>query len=180
MQIRAVLDELYKQQRETERYWHYEARVAVGDMFAIALQTGMRAGEVRRIKKSDVRLQERVIIVHSKKGLSKYRSGRTREVPINDEVHDILTRRLEKTEGEYLFPNRTGNGPLADHLTAFKSACMRANIPYGLNGGGTLIFNDARRTALNHMLDAGHSPRAVGDIMGMAPDDGPALRALHG
>ena len=57
---------------------------------------------------------------------------------------------------------------------------MRANIPYGLNGGGTRIFNDARRTALNHMLDARDSPRAVGDIMGMAPDHGPALRALHG
>lgn len=162
--VQAVLDELYAPSGEQEQ--QYESRVAVGDMFTIALQTGMRAGEVRKLKKSDLQLGQGVIIVHSKKGLSKHRSGKTREIPMTDGVYEILKLRAAESKSDWIFPNSVGDGPLSDHRAVFKAACARAGIPYGLNSDGALIFNDARRTAENIMLEGGHQARAVGDIMG--------------
>jgi integrase len=164
--IALVLQQLYQPKRAREKDEHVQGRHSVGDMFIIALQTGLRAGEVRKLRKSDIDFNKREIRVTSKKGMSDKRAARPREVPMTDKVCEILSRRFTNAKGQYLFPGNDPQKPLSDHRKAFITACKRAGIPYGLNGDGSLIFNDARRTAENRMLDAGHSPRAVGDIQG--------------
>lgn len=168
--IASILRMLYAPKRPREKDEHVQGRHAVGDMFRVALQTGMRAGEVRRLRKTDVDFSRRVIVVTSKKGMSVRRNALTREVPMSGEVFEILSRRAREAAGSYLFSGRDPERPLADHRKAFITACVRAGVPYGLNGVGSLIFNDARRTAENTMLEAGHQPRAVGDILGHSPE----------
>jgi integrase len=165
-QIEAVLSELYGPARKGEKDDHIKGRRATGDMFVVALQTGMRAGEVRRLRKTEVNFSKRIILVTSKKGMSVRRSAKSREIPMTDDVYDILSRRYEEAAGDYLFPGKSADVSLSSYLKTFYHACKRAGVPYGLNGDGSLIFNDARRTAENIMLEAGHGARAVGDILG--------------
>lgn len=162
----AVLAELYAPMREKEQKWQHRSRVAVGDMFYIARRVGLRAGEARTLRKANVDFNSCVMTIRSRKGVSKRRQGKTRLVPMPEDVAAILQGRIETATGEWLFPNRAGDGPMTDHLTAFITACERAGISYGMGKEGALIFNDARRSAENEMLDAGHSPRAVGDLFG--------------
>lgn len=139
-------------------------------MFVVARSTGLRAGEARTLRKSQIDFKTREITVHSSKGMSARRKGRTRKVAFEGAAFEVLKRRAATVDGDWIFPNRTGNGPLSDHLVAFKSACARAKVPYGLGKEGGVIFNDARRTRENEMLDAGHSVRAVGDMLGHSPE----------
>jgi integrase len=166
---RAVLAELYAPRREREQEWQHQSRVAVGDMFTIARRVGLRAGEVRTLRKSDINFKTKVMTIKSRKGVSKRKQGKTRFVPMPDDVAELLKRRAEASASEYIFPNRKGDGPASDYLKAFRTACHRAGIAYGLAGEGALIFNDARRSAENEMLEAGHSPRAIGDLFGHSP-----------
>lgn len=168
--IDAVLRELRQPQRKGEKPENVASRNAVADMFVIALQTGMRAGEVRRLRKSNLDFANRLIIITSKKGLSKTRSGRTREIPMTLEVYEILKRRTESNQSQYIFPGQDGTKPMSKHNKPFITACKRAGVDYGLYKEGGLIFNDARRTAENLMLDAGHQPRSVGDLLGHSPE----------
>jgi integrase len=165
-QIEAVLAELYAPRRWREKEECVRGRYAIGDMFRVALQTGMRVGEVRKLSKSQVSFSKGIITITSRKGMSARRSATTREIPMTEAVREILRSRSEQAKGEYLFHGNSPNRPLSSQLRPFKSACERAGIPYGLDGDGRLIFNDARRTAENNMLDRGHGARAVGDILG--------------
>ncbi|HET9533304.1 MAG TPA: site-specific integrase [Blastocatellia bacterium] len=169
-QITAILQELRAPRRKGEKQDHITGRFAVADMFEVALLTGMRAGEVRRLRKSQIGFTRRIIIMTSKKGMSVRRTAKTREIPLVDEAFDILRHRYEAARGDCLFPGRNPDKPLADHRPAFMTACERAKVPYGLDGDGRLVFNDARRTAENNMLEAGHQPRAVGDVLGHSPE----------
>jgi integrase len=84
-------------------------------------------------------------------------------VPITDDVLAILKRRAAEAGGPYLFAVEDPNKPRSDYRNVLKHADARAGIPYGYDG---LTMYDARRTAVNEMLDQGHSPCAVGDTLG--------------
>lgn len=161
-----VIDELMQSQRKGEKNAHVEGRRDVGEMFIIIRRTGMRPVEVRTLRKNQVDFTNGIIIITSKKGMSEKRTARSREIPFDDEVADILKRRYIEAKGQYLFPGDDPHKPRSGYLQVFKSACERAKVPYGLNGEGSLVLYDARRTAENDMLEAGHSVRAVGDIFG--------------
>ncbi|MGA9773213.1 MAG: tyrosine-type recombinase/integrase [Blastocatellia bacterium] len=166
---RAVLAQLYAPRREREQEWQHRSRVAVGDMFYIARRVGLRAGEARTLRRIDVDFKTATLTIKSRKGVSRRKLGKTRFVPAPEDVLEILKRRAKASESEWIFPNRNGSGPASDYLKAFRTACERAKIDYGLAKEGALIFNDARRTAENEMLEAGHSPRAIGDLFGHSP-----------
>jgi integrase len=162
-EIADVLRELYAPRRKNEKPDSVATRYSIADMFRVALATGMRAGEVKNLHKQQIDFKAGVILVTSKKGMTVKRRARTREVPMTDEVVEILKRRADEAKGEYLFPGRSADKPMADYRPVFKRACERVGIDCSYEG---LIFNDARRTAENRILEAGHSARAVGDIFG--------------
>lgn len=79
------------------------------DMVRIALNTGMRQGEILGMKKSWIDLNEELIIVPR---TAQKRKRRDKRVPINSEVRPIIKRLLKANTGsEYLFVNpTTGTG----------------------------------------------------------------------
>lgn len=158
-----VLAELLAPPRDKENGFHLRARRIVAEIFLIVRRTGMRPGEVRKLRKSQIDFRNRLVIVTSKKGMSEKRTARSREIPIPDDVFEIIERRAREAKAEYLFTGNTPDKPFGAYHRTLKLACERAKVPFGYNG---LTMYDARRTAENEMLEAGHSPRAVGDIFG--------------
>lgn len=146
-------------QRETR--FHQAARISLGQMLELSFNTGMRPGEIKHLKWFDVNFDKETLLVRSKKGGRE----RLREVPMNARVKEILTLRAENKTSEYIFPGQKG-GVLVDYTGTLRASCKRAGIPYGRNVPNGVVFYDARRTAENEMLDAGFSPRDVGEVMG--------------
>ncbi len=78
----------------------------------VLLNTGMRFGEITRLRHSDVNLTDRLITVRGEGA----KSGRTRVVPMNLEAHRILSA-LTGAAGEYVFPGDDG-----ERLTTIKKS----------------------------------------------------------
>ncbi len=122
----------------------------------VALNTGMRKGEILGLRWRDVDFVKAFILIEDSK------SGRARKVPMNALVFDTL--RGLKRVGEFVFPGMSSQGqaqPQGDVKTAFKSACRRAGI-IGLR------FHDLRHTAATKMIEAGVDLVTVSRILGHA------------
>jgi integrase len=162
-EVGRVLAKLYEPQRPSEQAWKVRTRHDVADLFILALNTGLRAGEVVKIKKSDVDFTNEIIHVTSLKGKRGLTKGRKREVPLNDEATRIIRKRLEVVgdSSHLLFPGRSGQCPLSNPQKAFRTACLDAGLDYG-----SLLFKFTRSTYENRLLDDGYRIDLVGEIMG--------------
>ncbi|MCE5273246.1 site-specific integrase [bacterium] len=81
-----------------------DKNVTVARLMKIALFTGMRRGELFRLKWGDVNFQRDNITLHDPKG------GQDQTIPLNSAARELLE--LHKTgrgESEYVFPGRGGN-----------------------------------------------------------------------
>jgi integrase len=72
------------------------------DLVLVALKTGMREREIFNLKKEDIHLPERYMILRDTK------TGDPRTVPINDSLCELLARRLKDPRSEYLFCTSKG------------------------------------------------------------------------
>ena len=169
-EYKKVLEYCFQPKKSSEQVWQVEQRIALGEMFIVISQTGLRPGEACRLKKTDVDFSENVIKITSKKGIASRGKAKTRLVPMSEACRLILSRRAETIPGPYLFPNRGGDGPLENYITTFRRICIRIGINYGHNSDGGVVLNDMRATAENRMLDAGYSAREVCDILGHSPE----------
>lgn len=101
--------------------------------FALAIWAGLRAGEVRALKKQDVDERSRVIIVRRSKcvGEETVTKGRSeREIPIADPLWERLEPRLREIEDDdYIAVNMHGE-PWSDYgiYQSFARACKRLQI----------------------------------------------------
>ena len=69
------------------------------------LETGMRPEEVYRIRRENVHLEQGYLF----NPYGKTKAAR-RKVPLNATASTVLSNRLEKVKGEYLFPGRVPAG----------------------------------------------------------------------
>jgi len=116
-------------------------------VLVIALQTGMRLGEILSLRWDQIDLEERVIRVERTK------SGRVRFVPVNDQVlEELLRLRKERSEEEDIFPWRSVK-------TSFKGACRRAGIK-------DLRFHDLRHTFATRLVKRGIDLITVKELLG--------------
>jgi integrase len=108
-----------KQLSENERKFHVltpeekklyllAAPQPLQDIAGLLLETGMRCGEVYRIKKDEVFLSEGFLKVTK----SKTRSS-IRRVHLSVKAQKILSARISKFDGEYLFPQNDKDGEQA-------------------------------------------------------------------
>ena len=67
----------------------------------MALYTGMRRGELFRLRWDDIDFERRFIHIRNPKG------GVDQTIPLNDAVRNVLNR-VERTGSEYVFPGRGG------------------------------------------------------------------------
>ncbi len=132
----------------------------------IALNTGMRAGEIYRLTWKQADLPDRMITVE------KTKSGRVRQIPINEGLFQELVRiRNRNTQSEYLFYNPRTGRPITSMKKAFAGALKRS----GLSG---IRIHDYRHSAASRWIRSGVDIQTVKELLGHA-DITTTMRYVH-
>ena len=123
-------------------------------ILVVALNTGMRRGEILKLNWSNVDLLRRQILVTGTK------SGKNRIIPINSDLLSVLED-LKRTKGGngYVFANTRSGRPLQDIKRAFHTACSAA----GIRG---FRFHDCRHTFGTRLVHRGVDLITVKDLLG--------------
>jgi integrase len=139
------------------------------DLVLFALHTGMRQGEIFNLKNSNVNLKENYIKVIDTK------TGKNRNVPINDTLREILERRKF---GEYVFSNAKGQ-PLTVLTNAYWTAVEKAGlIMWEGDKKVRFRFHDLRHTFGTRLGMKGADIKTIMEIMGHERHE-MALRYQH-
>jgi integrase len=118
----------------------------------VALNTGMRKGEILNLEWRDVDLRNRLIIIRNTK------NNESRTIPINEILYETLTLLGHTTDEQYVFANRNGN-PFGDVRTSFRNALKRAGIE-------DFRFHDLRHTFASKLVMRGVNIRTVQTLLG--------------
>lgn len=121
------------------------------NLVTAAIHTGMRRGELFKLRWFDVDFNRGVIHVRDTK------TNKNRDVPMNAEVRGMLEG-MPKT-GAHVFPSPRTGGQLVDIKNPFGAACEAAKI-------SDLRFHDLRHTAATRLADAGVNVVVIADILG--------------
>lgn len=117
-----------------------------------ALRTGMRRGEILKLKWDQVNLPARIITVtHTKNQEGK-------QIPIDKVLHPLLSERPSRSHSEYVFPNRKGK-PYRDVKRSFPAAVQLAGIK-------NFRFHDLRPTFASHLVMNGADLATVKELLG--------------
>ncbi|MFY9553626.1 MAG: site-specific integrase [Blastocatellia bacterium] len=119
----------------------------------IALQTGMRRGEILRLRKQDIDFYRGEIHV------TKTKTDNDREVPMTPTLERELKRHCETLGSDFLFANQKTRMPITEFKHGFDSACEQAGIR-------DFWFHDIRHTAATRMAESGVDPFTIAAIMG--------------
>jgi len=135
----------------------------------IALNTGMRKGEILSLKWDNVHFNNNIFIITALNNKSK----KTKRIPINSVLRNsLLELKLRSgSNSEYVFLCDEGL-PIKEIKTAFKNACRRANIE-------GLRFHDLRHTAGTKMVESDVNIVAISEILGHSSIEITKKRYLH-
>jgi len=117
-----------------------------------ALNTGMRKGELLRLKWANVDLKNRKITVINSK------NNESRVIPINQTLFKELSALSKEGKGEDVFSDRNGH-PFGDIKKGFSAALKRAGIK-------DFRFHDLRHTFGSHLVMQGVDLKTVQQVMG--------------
>ncbi len=122
----------------------------------LALNTGLRRGEVLGLRWGDVDLVSARLTVRG----AGAKTGITRHVPLNDEALDILKawRPSDASGGSLVFPGRDGK-PIADIKTAWLHLMKDAKLK-------TFTFHDIRHSFASKLVQAGVDLNTVRELLG--------------
>jgi integrase len=135
------------------------------DLTVFALYSGMRQGEIFNLKKFEVNLKDRYILV------SKTKTHHSRKVPINDTLYSVLKRRIkEDPRTEYVFSNEDGHKLrwlTSAFWEAIKSAGLtRKETQEGKTKEVRFRFHDLRHTFGSRLGMNGVELKSIMEIMG--------------
>jgi integrase len=129
-------------------------RAHLKPMVKIGLGTGMRLGEQLHLSGERVDLSRGVLI------LTKTKTGKDREVPLNPEVFEILSAlRTQSTRRGYVFINPRTGKRVKEIKKGFKTALKIA----GIEG---LVWHDLRATFGTRLGEAGFDAFTIAALMG--------------
>jgi len=119
-----------------------------------ALLTGMRRGELLGLQWEQIR--------NGFIYLTETKSGKGRQIPINDRLHDVFreVRRGNQLKSPYVFCDSQGRR-FYEVKRSFASACRRAGIE-------DFRFHDLRHTFASRLVMKGASLKAVQELLGHA------------
>jgi len=117
----------------------------------MAIHTGMRRGELFKLRWFDVDFPRGMIRVRDTK------TGKDRDVPMNSAVREMLERQPKRSG--LVFPSPKTGRQLVDIKRPFGEACTAA----GITG---LRFHDLRHTAATRLADAGINVIVIAEILG--------------
>ncbi|MFX0201861.1 MAG: tyrosine-type recombinase/integrase [Candidatus Hodarchaeota archaeon] len=115
-----------------------------------ALYTGLRKGEILKLRWEDVNLDEGLIYIRENK------ANRLQIKEMNDDL--LLLFASLPVKGKYVFHDRDGK-PFKDIKTAFKTALRRSRIK-------DFRFHDLRHTSCSYLMMRGAVPQAVQEHAG--------------
>ncbi|HYP29986.1 MAG TPA: site-specific integrase [Blastocatellia bacterium] len=121
-------------------------------MILLALNTGMRRGEILSLRWAQVDFGRGQI------HLTRTESGRERSIPINQAVRDLLFNLEHHCSGFVFASERTGRA-LTHCKRGFATPCRMAGIE-------DLPFHDLRHTAATRMAEMGAEPSTIKEILG--------------
>lgn len=118
----------------------------------IALNTGMRRGEILSLK------WEQVGLGHGFISLDVTKSGEGREIPINNTLKKLFEEMPHSIESVYVFTGKDGN-PLTDIKHSFNTALRKAEIR-------NATFHTLRHTFASHLVMEGVDLATVKELLG--------------
>jgi len=127
-------------------------------MIELAIETGMRQGELLNLETASINLQSRIAHLHETK------NGESRSVPLSKRACDLVKIQLQATASEKLFPRWSGGDGFR---STFKRVCERAGIK-------NLRFHDLRHEAASRFFEMGLNQFQVAAITGHK-----SLQSLH-
>jgi integrase len=121
-------------------------------MITLALNTGMRLGEILKLRREHINFTTRMITIPAENSKSK----KPRQVPMNEVVLDLI-RKLAPADG-FIFRKRHGE-PYENVITGLKAACVRAKVI-------AFRFHDLRHTFATRFIEAGGNVVLLSKILG--------------
>jgi integrase len=119
----------------------------------VALNTGMRKGEILGLTWDSVDLKHGFIL------LEKTKNGERREIPINATVRATLTRTRSRLDVKHVFYDAETCKPYGDVKKGFNAAVRRAGLR-------DFHFHDLRHTFASHLVMAGQDITTVKELLG--------------
>lgn len=118
----------------------------------LALNTGMRRGEILSLRWAQVDFGRGQI------HLTRTKSGKERDIPINTVIRDLLFN-LERHSSGFVFASEKTGRALTHCKRGFATALKTARIE-------DLHFHDLRHTAATRMAEMGAEPSTIKEILG--------------
>ena len=118
----------------------------------VAVNTGMRKGELFNLRWSDLDFEKRLIYLSDTKGAAR------REVPMNDIVHDTVLAMQRNPHSIYVFCHQNGK-PYRDIRASLDKAAREARIE-------RLRFHDLRHTFASQLVMSGVDLKTVQELLG--------------
>jgi len=118
----------------------------------LALNTGMRRGEILGLKWQDIDFRRGIIYLYNTK------NGEKRELPMNEMAKTALIRTLKHPDSPYIFCDKNGR-PFKGNRKSFFTALEKSGI---IN----FRFHDLRHTFASHLVMSGIDLNTVRELMG--------------
>jgi len=108
---------------EEEKLYLLAASQPLQEIATIMIETGMRPEEVYRIRRENVHIEKGYIF----NPYGKTKAAR-RKVPLTDTALAVITNRLDKSKGDYLFPGRSTDAPIVKVNAAHTATVKRCKV----------------------------------------------------
>jgi len=129
-------------------------RIAQQELYeqvVILIETSCRWNEIGNLKWSQVDLDNKLFSIWRTKTSS------ASVLPMSNRVYDLLIKK--KQTSEWVFPNKTNDGPAVYNRGPFSKACERANID-------GITLHSLRHTGITNLTKAGLSSAQIQQISG--------------
>lgn len=156
-QLTEDVNEFHVLTDDEERRYLLASPQPLKDVAALMLETGLRCAEVYQLKRSDVYLEKNFLQVT--KGKTK---SSIRRVHLSDRAFEILRYRLERFDGQYLFPQNDIDGePATKTLNKLHLATIR-RLSFDFR------LYDCRHSFATRALESGVDLLTLASILGHA------------
>lgn len=161
-EMERLLGHLLAPRQEGEREAAARSRRDVGLIVRMALLTGLRHGEINRLRWRDLDGTRSLKVVGTK---TEMVANPTRYItPLTPTMLEIIAERRRRSSSPYIF-SRSG-GMLPKFYEIIQKACAACGIVWGRDTEGGLVLHDARHTATTQLLQAGLDLATIQAITG--------------